>query len=63
MGHALPVRGGERVGHLRGDRQRLVERHAPLLETRGERLAFQVFHHQEIQRRARPLRAVFGPTV
>jgi hypothetical protein len=45
--HALPVRGGEGLGDLRGDGQCLVQWQAALLEPRGERLAVQVLHHQK----------------
>ena len=40
--------GGKRVGNFDRDRQGLVERQRSFLESRGERLAFQILHHQEV---------------
>jgi hypothetical protein len=42
------VRGCERVGQLRSDLERLIERHRPLAQPARKRLAVEVFHHQEI---------------
>ena len=46
MGDALPMRFVERVGDLHAVFERLFKRQRAALESRRERLAFQVLHHQ-----------------
>ncbi len=48
MHHAVAVRLVERVGHLDGHVERLIQRQRPLHEPLGERLAVEVLHHQEM---------------
>ena len=48
MDDAQAVRGGEGTGDFSGVRQGLIERDRALLDSRGEGLAFEVFHHQEV---------------
>ena len=48
MDDAPPERLVEGIGQLSGDRHRLIERKWALLETRRERLAVEVRHHQEV---------------
>ena len=45
VNHALPVGGREGVRDLGRDRERVLNRQRPFLETLGERLAREVLHH------------------
>jgi hypothetical protein len=48
MDEPLPVRLLERVGHLEGAAQQLRGRHRPSLESRGERLPYEMLHDQKV---------------
>ena len=48
MDDALPVRFVEGIRDLDGARERLVERQWASRESRGERLAVDKLHHQEV---------------
>ena len=50
MHDAVVVRLVERVGHLDGDVERLLERERALHEPLGERLAVEVLHDQVVDR-------------
>ena len=45
MRHSGAMRAVERVGDLRGQLERLIERQRALLDARGQRLALHVLHH------------------
>ena len=48
MDDALPVRFVQRIRDLDGPRERLVERHRPFRQPRGERLAVDQLHDEEV---------------
>ena len=58
MDDTRPMCGGERIGELRRDEHRLVQGQrfvaALTCETRGERLALEVLHDEELDARGRP---------
>ena len=43
------MRGVERLGDVAGDAQCFIEGSLAARETRGERLAFEILHHQEVE--------------
>ena len=45
VGHPGPMRAVERVGDLRGELERLIERERAACDARRQRLALQVLHH------------------
>jgi hypothetical protein len=48
MHDAIPVRAVEPVEDLRGETQSLILRQGALTQPVGKRLAFQVFHYEEV---------------
>ena len=53
VGHSAPVRGAERVGDLRADLEDVADRDRTARDPRGQRLALEVLHDQEVERDAR----------
>ena len=54
MNDAVPMRVGQGVGDFDGDADQLARRQRAALQTLGERLSFQVLHHQVGLRRLEP---------